>query len=150
MHGFSGGYMNGGRENVVARLSAIDFIVRVRLRQVTDHLVGVHVGGSAAAGLKDVNDKLVIIGAAGHLFGSALDGFGPFGGQMAQFTVYFRRGALEESQRAYESAGQSQSADRKVLNRSRSLRAIQRFCRDAHLTHSVPLNAKLLGHGGPP
>ena len=43
--------------DVVAGLPAIDVVVRMRAGEPADHLVGVHVGGGAAAGLEDVDAR---------------------------------------------------------------------------------------------
>ena len=49
--------VDGGGDHVVAGLPAVDVVVGVRVRQAADHLVGVHVGGGAAAGLEDVHHE---------------------------------------------------------------------------------------------
>ena len=63
--------MDGRGDDVVRRLPAVHVIVRVRAGEVGDHLVGVHVGGGAAAGLEDVHHKLSVEIAAGDAFGGA-------------------------------------------------------------------------------
>ncbi len=42
---------------------------------VGDHFVGVHVAGGAGAGLKDVDGKLVVQSALGHLTAGGQQGF---------------------------------------------------------------------------
>ena len=57
--------------HVVARLPAIHIVIGMRAGEVSDHLVGVHVGGRAAAGLKNIDDELVVVPPLHHLFGRA-------------------------------------------------------------------------------
>ncbi len=63
--------VGGRRDHVVARLPHVHVVVRVnhlradlaaqKLRgPVGDHLVGVHVGGGAGAGLEDVHHELIV------------------------------------------------------------------------------------------
>ncbi len=126
--------------HVVAGLPAIDLIVRMRASEMSDHLVGVHVGGGAAAGLENVHDKLSVVIARSHGIGSLLDGCGQFGRQLAQPPIHSRGGALDQPQRADEGPRKTQPADRKILNRPLRLRAVQRIGGDAHLAHRVALN----------
>ena len=84
--------------HVVARLPAIHVVVRMRPGQTPDDLVGVHVGGRAAAGLKDVDRELIVVPALDDLFRGAFD-LGP--------PVDFRRRALDQPQRADEAPRES-------------------------------------------
>ena len=59
--------------HVVAGLPAIHVVVGMRAGQPADHLVGVHVGGGAAAGLKDVDRELVVVPPCHHFFRRPLD-----------------------------------------------------------------------------
>ena len=46
-------------------LAAADAVVELLVGDARDHLVGVHVGRGAAAGLEDVEDELVVVLALG-------------------------------------------------------------------------------------
>ncbi len=88
--------VHGGREGVVGRLAEIDVVVGVDgvLRPeraagqldgaVGDHLVGVHVGLGAAAGLPHHQREVVVEGAVRHLAGGANDQVRPCFGQQPE------------------------------------------------------------------
>ena len=88
VEGEQGGEVDGGREDVVARLAAVDVVVGMDrllggaaagedfVGPPGDDLVGVHVAGRARAGLEHVHDELVVEAAVGDLVGSAGDGVG--------------------------------------------------------------------------
>ena len=82
------GDVHGGREGVVGRLAAVDVVVRMHRRlaaerraeqligPIGDHLVGVHVGLGAGAGLPDHQREMLGQRAVRHLLGGARDGVG--------------------------------------------------------------------------
>ncbi len=61
---------------IVAGLSTIDMIVGMGFGEMADHLIGVHVGGSAAACLKNVYDELIVVFSFGDFVGSFFNGGG--------------------------------------------------------------------------
>ena len=73
--------VNGRRDNVIGGLAFVDVVVRMdgRFRSddaadafdsaVGNHLVGVHVGGGAGAGLIDVHYELVVQSALNDFVG---------------------------------------------------------------------------------
>ena len=79
-----GGNMDGGWYNVVARLTPIYVVVRVRVRQMPDHFVRIHVRRSAAAGLKDIHDELVVMCTGGDIAGGGLNGGSHISRQLIQ------------------------------------------------------------------
>ena len=132
--------MNRRRNYIVARLPAIHVIVRMRARQVSNHLVGVHVGGRSAAGLEYVDNKLRVVIARSHGVGGLLNGCGQIRRQLAQPPIHSRSRALNQPQRTNEGSRKTQAADRKIFNRPLRLGAIQRIGWDAHLAHRVVLD----------
>jgi hypothetical protein len=51
--------VHGGGNHIVARLASIYVVVGVGVCEMADYLIGVHVGGSAAAGLEDLDRELI-------------------------------------------------------------------------------------------
>ncbi len=76
VHAVGGGEVDSGGEDVVAGLAAIDVVVGMRAGEAGDDLVGVHVGGGAAAGLVDVQREMVVVLAGGDGVGRGFDGRG--------------------------------------------------------------------------
>ena len=94
------------RERVVRRLPHVDVVVRMDgaflalradaepqplVRQVGDHLVGVHVGRGAGAGLVDVDRKVVVVLAGGDFFDGGDDRLGEFLVELAELADWPRR-----------------------------------------------------------
>ena len=135
------------RDHIVAALAHVDVIVRMhRLararRQVRDHLVGVHVGAGAGAGLKHVDRELRVVAAVGHLRAAASMAAGERAGKQSESRVGRRGGLLDQRQRRDEAARHVQAADREVLDRALRLRAPQRVGRHLQLAHAVALDAE--------
>src|SRR5258708_3885153 len=65
--------VHGAGKHVVARLSEVDVVVWMRLCEMRDDLVGVHVGGSSAAGLEDIDYELAVVVACGDAIGPSLN-----------------------------------------------------------------------------
>ena len=61
------------------------------VRQVGNHLVGVHVGRRAGAGLVDVDGKLGVMLALGHFAGRCQDGVGSLGVELVELAIGLRR-----------------------------------------------------------
>ena len=114
---------------------------------VGDHLVGIHVGRSARAGLEDVHHELGVELPVSHFLRRLLDGRSQALVQQAQLGVGGCRVLLDQAKRADERPGKAQSANREVLHGPRRLRAVIGVRRDAHLAHGISLNAKLPLHG---
>ena len=143
--GFGGRDVRGGRKGVVGRLRHVDVVVGVHRdsiggRDAGDHLVGVHVGTGARAGLEDVDGELVVVFPVGDLGRRRDDRVGLFRCQQPEVLIDLRAGALQQSQSADLSTFQAASGDRKVLHCALSLGAPQRFCRYPDLAHSVVLD----------
>ena len=133
--------VDGRRKNIVARLPAVHMIVGMRAGQMADHLVGVHVGGGAAAGLENVDDELIVVIAASYGVSRFCDGCGQVRGQLSKLAVDSRGGAFDQSERSNEGSGKTQSADWEILDRALRLGAVRRPGRDVHFAHRVALDA---------
>ena len=101
-------------------------IVGMRLGEVADHLVGVHVGGGAAAGLENVDHELIVVLAGGDFFGGFFDGGREIRRQLAEPAVHVRRRALDQAERADERPRKTQTADGEILDGALRLRAVER------------------------
>src|SRR5881296_3865134 len=153
-----GGHVDGGREDVVGALALVHVVVRVddglvaapgaeQLEgAVRDHLVGVHVGRGAGAGLEDVDHELAVELPLRHLRRSAADGVGKPLVEEPERGVDARARALDGAQGGDEAPWEAQPGDREVLDRPRRLRAVVSVRGHHHLTHAVALDAGL-GHG---
>ena len=111
-----------------------------------DHLVGVHVGAGARAGLENVDGELGVMLTGCHLVGSSGDRLGQLLVEHAQFGVDPRAGALDQPQRAYLGAFQASPGDREVVHGALGLRPVQGFDGHLHLAYGVPFGAVVLGH----
>src|SRR5581483_11473877 len=138
--------MDRGGNDVVRRLPAIDVVIRVRLRNRADHLVGVHVGRGAAAGLENVDREMIVELAIGDATGSGPNAFGGFFGKVPEIGVDLRGGAFDQAHGANERARKTQATDWEVFDRALRLSAIEGVFGDAHFAHGVALNAMTLAH----
>ena len=138
--------MDGRRDHVVGALAHVDVVVGVYGRlgadltaqnldgAVADHLVGVHVGRSAGAGLIDVNREIPIPSTVRHLLRRLDNCLGQLRLQVSQFLVDLRGGQLDQPQRTYEAAREGDAADGEVLHRAHGLCAVE--CVGWHLYRS--------------
>src|SRR5579871_5438566 len=99
-------------------------IVGMRMSKTADHLVGIHVGGSAAPRLENVDHELIVMFALDDFFSRALDRVSEIHRQLSQPPVHPRSRALDQSQRTDKGSRKSQLADRKVLDGALCLSAI--------------------------
>src|SRR5438105_732965 len=143
----AGGDVDCRWNHIVAGLAAVDVIVGMRLREVADYLVGVHVGGCSAAGLEDIDDELIIVPSGGDFVSGLLDGGGQILRQLARAAVDSRGGAFDQTESSDEGALETQAADREILDRTLRLRAIQSLGGDLHFAHGVALGAVVHGYG---
>ncbi len=133
------GDVHGRRDDVVGRLAHVHVIVRdgpavaaaARARgAIGDHLVGVHVGRGARAGLEHVDDEVRVearrsttSSAASRMRRRARTASSP----SSAFTS--RRGVLDQAERVDEAAREAIAADRKVLDGALGRRPPQRVRR---------------------
>jgi hypothetical protein len=138
--------VDGGRDDVVAALTAVDVIVGVhRIAQHAggegrDHLIGVHVGAGAGAGLENVHGEMGHVIAGQQFLAGGHDSFAlPFG-NLLELKVGLGGSSFCQQQRADELARHAQLADREVVHRTLGLRAVQGLGRDLQLAHAVAFN----------
>jgi hypothetical protein len=148
------GHVNRRRDHVVRRLAHVHVVVRVHQlradlaaqdlrRAVRDHLVRVHVGRGARAGLEDVDHELVVVLAVGDLAGRLLDRPAHLVVQLAEALVRFRRGELHQPDRPDETPAEAVAADREVQHGALRRRAVQCTRRNFHLPHRIAFAAHL-------
>ena len=105
-----GGDMHGGREAIVRRLAQIDMIVGMNrrfraarraqhlVRAVGDHLVDIHVGLGAGAGLPDHEREMLVELAVDHLLRGGDDRLGAARIERAELEIGFGRGAFDDAE----------------------------------------------------
>ena len=125
------------------RLAAADAAVEPLVGDPGDHLVGVHVGRGAAAGLEDVEDELVVVLTVGDGLRGLDDRLAELGGQQPQVHVDLRRRLLDQPHRAEERARKSERADLEVLDRAARLGPVIGLDGHFHLPHRIPFLASL-------
>ena len=154
-----GGDVHRRREHVVRRLAAVDVVVRMHEARLADaappsssrgavgeHLVHVHVGLRARAGLPDDERELAVVLAGEHLVGGGDDGVGLLRGRACRGRrLTTARAALDPGQRADQLGRHLLGRDVEVLQRALGLRAPEAVGGDLDLAEGVFLDA-LLGH----
>ena len=130
-----------GRKDIVRRLRHVHVIVRMhrlvraalRISEVGDDLVHVHVERRSRAGLENVDDELraVFVSVVEQLIASADDRIGQPRIERTKLAIRKRSRLLQQDERTDEHRMLAQSADRIVLDRALRLRAIQRVLRDS-------------------
>ena len=129
------GHVERGRERVVARLAAIDVVVRMDralaaaragrdlVGAARDHLVDVHVRLGPRAGLPDPERELAGQGAGGDLVGGADDEVALVARQEAKVGIHLGGRVLEDPEGADDSGGHRVVAYREVVEAPLGLRA---------------------------
>ena len=92
-------------------------------RAVRDHLVGVHVRLRAGAGLPHDQREVLVELAVDHLLRGGDDGLAELRVEPAERHVRFRRGALDDAERAHDRHGLLLPADLEIAERALGLRA---------------------------
>ena len=104
---------------------------------VGDDFVGVGVGGSAGAGLEDVQDEMLIVPAVGDFLGGLDDGVAYRRVQYAQVHVGLGASQLDEAEGADELARKTEVADGEIEHGPHGGRAVQRIGGNLHFAHGV-------------
>jgi hypothetical protein len=127
--------MHGGRKRVIRGLAAVDVVVRMHQRRLTeltaerlvgevrDNLIGVHIGLRAGAGLPDYKRKFVVVPALDDLGRGPRNGVSEARFEDAQILVHKRGRLLDEPERVNERARHALHADAEILRRALRLRA---------------------------
>jgi hypothetical protein len=149
--GLDGGDVHGGDEGVVGRLAHVHVVVRVDGvlaaqppadeldGPVRDHLVDVHVGLGARAGLPDVQREFAVQLAADDFAGDPADQVGLPSGQPPGAGVDDRGSLLDVAVGVVDGLGHAVVADIEVDQRPLCLRAPVVVGRDLHLAERVAL-----------
>ena len=150
-----GRHVHGGGEHIVARLAAVHIVVGVHqaafatlatqqfARAVGQHLVDIHVGLRARAGLPHHQRKFTRVLAGDDFVSGGHDGRGLLRVLQAQGLVDHGRGALDLGQRLDDLARLLLARDVEVLQRSLRLRAPQLVDRDFDGAKGVAFFAEL-------
>jgi hypothetical protein len=142
--------MDRGRNHIVRALAHVDVIVGmhcdagIAAGEVRDHLVGIHVGAGARAGLEYVEREVCVVPAFRHFERGLLDGCCPLGIETVEVEVGRRRGPLDQTERADELARHAQPADLEILDRTLRLRAPQRIGGHLQLAKAVSFDPETL------
>ena len=90
---------------------------------VGDHLVDVHVGLGAGAGLPDQQREMLVELAVGDVLRHRDDGPGAPGVERAEIAVDLGRGALDQAERVHDLDRHAFAADAEIVQRALGLRA---------------------------
>ena len=153
------GDVHGCRIGVVRRLAHVHMVVRVNGSlgahlaaqhldgAVRDHLIGVHVGLGARAGLPDDQREMVVQLPLDHLIGGLEDGLTQFRIQLAQRHIGLGGGLLDDAQRANDRQGLRFPADLEVAQAALRLRAPVAAGGHIDRAKGISFDAGLLGIG---
>ena len=138
------GHVHRRREGVVRGLGHIDMIVRVDIqlrmimhRDMCDHLVHIHVGLRAGAGLPYLQRELLRVFAVADIVAGIGDCLCLRLRKFAEGVVRGRRRGLQHRKGVNHLARDRLRADAEILQRTLGLRAPEMLCRHTDLTHSV-------------
>ena len=152
-----GADVDGGRDDVVARLPHVDVIVRVnRLARadrfagqlaaaIRDDLVRVRVRARAGAGLENVEREMLVELAFDHFLGRLHDERAAMRVEQAEIVIGLRGGPFDQAERANERPGKAIAADRKIQDRALGGSAVKRGLRDGHFAHRILFDPGLAG-----
>ncbi len=148
------GDMHCGRERVVRRLAHIDVIVGMNrllgaefaaehlVGAVGDHLIEIHIGLGAGAGLPDDKGKMIVELAVDHLARGASDGAGAALVDQSQFAIGFGGRQLDDAERANDVHRHPVMADAEILPGAFGLRAPVAIGGNLDRTEAVGLGAR--------
>ena len=163
------GHVDRGGEHVVGALAHVhvvvgmDRLVRVEAiaagqldRPIGNHLVDVHVGRRAGAGLVDVDRELVVELAGGHFAGSGQQGLDLLviqrvlarAGQLAQVAIGHGGGPLDQGKGMDQLRGHGLAGNGEVLHRPLGLGPEIGLGRQADFTQRIVLDAELVHFQG--
>ena len=144
--------VHGAREDIVAGLALVYLVVGMHQPRfppgaaeqfagpVCQHLVEVHVGLGAGAGLPHHQGKLGVVQAAQDFVGSGHDGLGLAGGEQPQGVVDPGAGGLDAGQGMDDLHGLALPRDVEVMQGALGLGPPEPVRRDGYLPQAVPLH----------
>ena len=109
-----------------------------------DHLVGVHVGRGARAGLKNIDYELLVEFAVYHLTRRLANRPRDRRVEQAELLVGRSGGVFDQPKSTNELRRETDTADRKVFNGALRLRAIVGVFRHLDFAHGIPFDTKSL------
>src|SRR5271156_6645087 len=115
---------------------------------IGDHLVDVHVGLGAAAGLPDAQWEMIVELAGDDLVGGLGDELRFFWGELAQVLIYEGGGFFEDAEGADEFRRHGVFADVEVDQGAGGLGTVVAVGGDVDLAHAVGFRAGGAGGGG--
>jgi len=115
--------VHGRGEDVVGRLAHVDVVVGMGAvaGEVGEHLVGIHVGGGAGAGLEYVDGELVVMRAFADRLAGGGDALRQVTVKQSQLAVGLGRGGLDPAQPADHGHRHRGAGDGEVVDGFRSL-----------------------------
>ena len=153
MNAFGGGNVHGRGKSVVRGLRHVDVIVGMdgvfRAQHaagqldgaVGDHLVGVHVGLRAAAGLPDAQRELIVELAGNHVVGRLGDQAGLFRRELAELLIDQGRRLFQDAESTDQLGGHGVAADIEMHERAGGLRSPVDVGGHFNLAHAVGFDA---------
>jgi hypothetical protein len=115
-------------------------------RAVGDYFVGVHVGRSAGAGLKNIHDEFLVVLAVHDFLRGPMDHVGGFFVQQTEVAVRRSGGVLDQRQRADKSRWKADAANGEIFHRALRLGAVVSALWNLDFAHGVSFDAVLFGH----
>jgi len=141
--------MDGGRDNVVAALPAVDVIVGVnRLTQQPrgkrcDHFIGIHVGTGARSGLENIHREVLHKVTGQQNLGGLDYGLALGSADLLEFNVGLGGCGLGQNQCANELRWHALMADGEVVDCTLGLCAIERRLRYVQFAHAVTFDTSV-------
>ena len=105
------------------RLFRAEFAAERDIGGVRDHLVDVHVGLGAGAGLPDQQRKMLVELAVGDVLRHRDDGLGAPLVEAAEIAIDLGGGALDQAERVHDLDRHAFAADAEIMQRAFGLRA---------------------------
>jgi len=146
--------MDGCGNGVVRRLPHVDMVVRmnwffategpaqIKIGNVCNDFVRIHIGGGAGAGLKNIDRKVGVVFPAGHfqrLFGNDL---GQFWIEFFEFCIGESRRPFDEPQCLDEPTREALAAHWKIIDRALGGGTVEHCVGDFDLSHRVGFGAQ--------
>ena len=127
------------------RLFGAELAAKQLVGAVGDHLIEVHVGLGAGAGLPDHQRKMIVERAIDHFARGAGDGAGAALVEQPKLAIGFRRCKLDDAERANDRRRHPVLADAEILPRTFGLRAPITIGGNRDRTEAVGLHARGTG-----
>ena len=156
LHRDGGGDVDRAGDDVVGRLLLVHVIVGMDGRFAAaltrgdfvgaggDDLIDVHIGRGAAAGLKNIDDELVVQFSVDDFVCGLLKQADRAIVQKFELVVHLGGGPLDQSQRGDEPPAETEIGDREIFDGPGGLCAVVSVGRHLHFTHGVAFGTGLI------